>query len=333
MNTRWLDFTATDPTSLTPATHPVRPIDLDLWLGRSFVLGGGHNLASRSSNVILAARYAQTRYLDKPPAELDTGGVHRDVSLLLLSAGLTVRQYHRERYLFRFGVTEDVPIGLLIQVTAGVRKLQLSVNRPYLGVEVARGRYYDGFGYLSASAGFGSFYERGNAVDGMLTAGLDYFTGVAAWKRWRLRQFVGLHATVGIARPTGSVIDLNGEQLHGFSSDLLTGTRRAVLDLRTVLYTPYNLIGFRFAPVLLLGFGTLGSDDDPLFSGRIHSAIAIGLLIRNENLLVNTFQVSAGLFPYVPETGEPGFAFNPLSSFDPEMRDFAFTRPDLVVFQ
>lgn len=315
------------------SSYGLSPATLDLWAGRSFRLGDGTEPGSRNSNFVLAARYAQRRYATRPPAFLDPAGLYRANSLFLVSTGLSIRQYYTERYLFRFGNSEDVPEGLLLSFTTGVEKQELTANRPYLGTEVSRGRNYDDFGYLSADLAFGTFFQRGNMVDGAFTMRLLYFTDLRTLGRWHFRQFFRFNATYGINKPTYVSLDLNGGQLYGFSANGLSGTHKELFRSETVFYAPWSWLGFRIAPVLLAGFGTLGDEGDAVFSGRINPAFSIGLLVRNENLLVNTFEVSLGFYPYLSDSHGAGFRFNSFGSYSAGAWDFAFQEPAVVPFR
>lgn len=328
----WSHYDLTDTEGNILSTYPLDQSSLDTWLGRSFTLGDGRSMGSRSSNFVLAARYAQVRFSGRPPTTVDSIRYYSDNSLFLVSAGLSIRQYYKERYLFRFGNSEDVPEGLLVRVTTGVQKRELTVNAPYLGAEASRGRNYEHFGYLSLGLGYGTFFGRGRAVDGTFRAQVLYFTDLMTMGRWHFRQFARFSATFGYDKPVYSTIDLNGSQLYGFSSSTLTGTHKEVLNSETVFYAPYNLWGFRIAPVLLMGFGTIGGEADPVFSGRIYSAFSLGLLVRNENLLVRTFEVTVGFFPYLPDRGGSGFEFNNFGAFAARASDFTFAAPAVIGF-
>jgi hypothetical protein len=177
---------------------------------------------------------------------------------------------------------------------------------------------------------YGTFWERGNMVDATLRMDVRYFSDLFRVRRWFLRQFVTITA-VNIDRKSASErLDLNGEQLFGFRSALVSGSHRELLKFETVAYSPWQLLGFRFAPVLLAGFGTIGDTGDPLLTGRIHTALGLGILVRNENLLVKTFEVSLSFYPYVPE--EDGWILDAgrYTNFTTRHSDYAFTRPAVV---
>jgi hypothetical protein len=66
-------------------------------------------------------------------------------------------------------------------------------------------------------------------------------------------------------------------------------------------------------------------DKSPLFQ-----AYSIGLLIRNEHLVSSTFQISVGMYPFLPGLDKNTFAFNPITSFTLRVRGFAMGRPEFI---
>ena len=330
---RWDKYKVQAPDGTVTQSYPLSPAALDIWAGRAFRLGDGTEPGSRNSNFVVASRYAQTRYATRPPRSLDPEGVYNDNSLFLISTGLSIRQYYQERYLFRFGNSEDVPEGLLLRFTVGVEKQELTVNRPYLGAEVSRGRHYENFGYFTAYLGYGTFFQTRDVVDGTFNLRLLYFSDLRTWGKWHVRQFFRFNAVYGYNKPSFTTLDLNGSQLYGFRGGELTGSHKELFRSETVFYAPGSFFGFKVAPILLAGFGTLGNEGDPLFSGRINTAFGIGLLVRNENLLVNTFQMTIGFYPFLPDSHDAGFRFNSFNSFGAGAWDFDFQEPGVVPFQ
>ncbi len=326
----WNHTPLLDSTGEELGTLRVNTVNFDTWIGRSFPLSNDGSEPGRSSNIVGGLRYYQTRYPLRPGFETDTLRINGNASTWLASAGLSVRQYYQERYLFRFGVVEDVPEGLLITATSGVRKLEYAEPSAYAGVGISRGRYLKKFGYLSAFAEYGTYWEEGHTADATLHAGFLYFSDLMDLGRWHFRQFVRGDVLSGFGKPVYSSVNLNGDQLYGFSSNVVSGVHKEVLRLETVAYAPYHILGFRFAPVLLFGFGTIGQESDPLFSGRIYNAINLGILVRNENLLVKTFEVSLSFYPFIPEDNGAVLEVGSFNSFALNARTFAFTRPDVV---
>lgn len=326
----WIHIPQLDSTGEEIGTMHLNPVYFDTWIGRSFPIANDGTDPGRSSNIVGGLRYFQTRYASRPSFDLDTLRINSDQSTWLASAGFSVRQYYKERYLYRFGAIEDVPEGMLLTATTGVRKTEGGGPLVYGGVEVSRGRYFSDFGYASLFAGYGTFWEAGETVDATMSAGFLYFSDLVTIGKWHLREFVRGNLMLGFDKPVYNRINLNGDQLYGFSSDLVSGAHKEVFRFETVAYAPYNILGFRFAPVLLYGFGTIGEEGDPLFSGRIYNALTLGILVRNENLLVNTFEVSLSFYPFIPEDNGGVLEVGSFNSFSLKPPDFTFTQPDVV---
>ena len=312
-----------------PQFQRVDPVNWDTWVARSFPLDAGSE-SGRLSSFIVGARLGLLRYDTRPYDPVTSNDIYQNSTLLLFSGGLSQRQYYKERYLFRFGLTEDVPEGFLLKVTTGLRKLERSANMPYIGAEIARGRNYERFGYLTYEFGYGTFIGREGIFDGTLRAGITYFSDLVTFGRWHLRQFVRANTTLGFAKPAYSRLNLNVENMYGFESYSISGTTRTLVNLETVAYAPWDLIGFRIAPVLLMGFGVLGDEGEPYLSGQVLSSFTLGLLVRNERLLMNTFEVSLSFYPFIPETGDPLWRHNAFSNFNTRTRDFNFTSPSMI---
>ncbi len=98
------------------------------------------------------------------------------------------------------------------------------------------------------------------------------------------------------------------------------------------MYTPYKIVGFRFAPVFLMAFGMVDVEQETFFHTQIYQSYATGLLIRNENLLFNSFQITIGAYPYTVG-GQTHFTINPGVSFGLRLYGFAVGAPTPVAYQ
>ena len=92
--------------------------------------------------------------------------------------------------------------------------------------------------------------------------------------------------------------------LDGFNSPTLSGTNRMLLTLQTQSYSPWNLAGFHFGPFLVCSFGMLGDAVSGFSNKRLYSQLGFGVLIKNENLVFNSFQISISFFPSIPGYGQ-----------------------------
>jgi hypothetical protein len=306
--------------------------NLDVWLGRSMNTGTGKRINRRFNNIVATFRYAETQYQHRPSFLIDTNRVNISTALYLSSLGFSLSKFYKDQYIFRFGANEDIPEGIVIQFLYGLQYKEFKSIRYYGGVDVSRGKHFENTGYFSVNATYGSFFNGGETGNATLRLGFIYFTDLLRIKKWYFRQFVYWKYINGVNKPDDEKITLRSDELYGFKSGSLTGNSKIILNLEGVAYAPYNLIGFRFAPLLLLGFGMIETKDVKLFAGHVYQSYAIGLLIRNENLLNSSFQFSFGAYPYLSE-GSRYYQLNPVTSFTVKFRSFAISRPNVVNYE
>ena len=71
--------------------------------------------------------------------------------------------------------------------------------------------------------------------------------------------------------------------------------------VESVIFSPVNFYGFRFAIFGFADAGVLFGLNEPVMKGEFVSVIGLGLRIRNDNLILNTFQIRIGFFPTAPD--------------------------------
>jgi len=304
----------------------------DYWVGNAVQLFKGNTENDRTTNFISAFRFLRSRYLEKPDTAYDPEHYFSDENFYMSSIGISARKYVQDKYIFKFGLTEDVPVGRVYSITGGYQN-RSSGGRFYFGARISSGNYYP-WGYLSFNSEYGTFI-RGSAVEqGVFTIGLNYFTGLAEIGKWKFRQFVKPQLTFGIKRYLFDSLTLNdGYGLDGFNSTSLSGSRRIVLTLQTQSYAPWNFIGFRFGPYVTFSFGKLGDSQAGFSNSRLYSQIGLGLLLKNEHLIINTFQLSIAYYPMIPGQGQNIIKTNSFRSTDFGFRDFEIGKPSVVLFQ
>jgi hypothetical protein len=255
-----------------------------------------------------------------------------DENLYLASIGVSSRRYVRDKYIFKFGITEDVPVGKVFNLTGGYQQ-KSHTERLYLGARVSMGYYYP-WGYLSSNFEFGTFIHASKVEEGVFSAGVNYFTGIIEVGKWKFRQFVKPQFTMGINRFSSDSLTLNKEYgIYGFHTTDLKGSSRLLLTLQTQSYAPWNFIGFRFGPFLNCTLGMLADEVTGFRKSRVYSQIGVGVLIKNESLILNTFQISISFYPQIPGVGQNVFRTNSFSTGDFGFRDFEIGKPAPVVFR
>lgn len=303
----------------------------DYWIGHSWQLFKGQSVDNRTTNLIFSFRYANL-FNTTPGAFVDTSDIYANDRLYLTGIGISQRKYISDKYVRKFGDGEDVPSGKAYGIVTGYR-VRAGETNWYLGMRLSAGNYYN-WGYFSYSMEYGTYTNMKQFNQGVVSVEANYFTGLAEVGGWKFRQFIKPSVTIGIDRLPAEKISINNEAgLKGFSSDELYGVKRFLLRLQTQSYAPWKVIGFRFGPFLVFNAGMLADEGENLLDGRIYTQIGAGLLIKNEYLVLNSFQVSIAFYPLIPGTGTDVFKFNSVRTTDYSLRDFDFSRPDMTPFQ
>ena len=92
-------------------------------------------------------------------------------------------------------------------------------------------------------------------------------------------------------------------------------------------------MGFNFGPFLNISAGMLGDARDGFKNKKVYSLIGFGVLIKNEYLLFNVFQISVSFYPMIPGNGLSVFKMNSFRTSDFGFRDFEIGRPEPAIFQ
>ncbi|GAB3198067.1 hypothetical protein ABID22_000658 [Pontibacter aydingkolensis] len=301
----------------------------DVWLGRSFKFKSYHLGYEPRGRLIVGLRMIDTDY-----SQIPTDNFQNNI-LMLASVGYSVRKYYKDRYLFGFGRTEDIPAGTLVSFTTGYEKGDV-MERRYFAASTSYARYRTETGYFYGSATWGSFLRDDRWEQGVLELETLYFTPLKEWGNWKLRHYVQGRATFGINRNPEELLAINNESgLRGFRSDLLRGSRRVTLNYEANLYTPLSLLGFRLAAVAFTDIAWLstGNKSSP-FKNTPYRGYGIGVRFRNEYLSFSTIQLLISYYPKM-HPNEDFDNFRILESSRPyyDFTDFRFTRPGVANFR
>ena len=304
----------------------------DYWAGKALQLFKGNTEDVLVTNLILAARFLHVRYFEKPSELLDPFHNYSSENFYLITAGISSRKYVQDKYIFKYGVIEDVPVGSVYSLTGGYQ-VKNNAGRLYLSMRVFFGNYNE-WGYLSSNFEYGTFFHASHSEQGILTVGVNYFTGLFEIGKWKFRQFVKPQMTIGINRYSSDSLTLNDSYgLDGFNSPVLSGTNRLLFTLQTQSYAPWNFIGFRFGPYLTYSLGMLSDAITGFRNSKVYSQVGLGVLIKNENLVFNTFQISISFYPLIPGKGQNVLKMNSFKTTDFGFRDFEIGKPAGMIYQ
>ncbi|WP_426490432.1 hypothetical protein [Hymenobacter sp. 102] len=313
--------------------QPLRYNTQDAWLGRALRLKSYDLAYENPGRLIVSARTIRTSFSRKPTPDYESA------NLLLGTVGYSVRRYYKDKYLFGFGRTEDIPTGTLASFTAGYEFNEVT-DRRYLGLRLAYGGYHPQRGYLYLNGEFGSFIRgRGNNwQQGLLNAELLYFTRLYHTGNYQWRHFLWQRNSIGLnRRPGEQPLTINGEWgLRGFQpAGLLTGSSRVTLNYEATMFTPVSFLGFRmaalaFADVAWLNARTLNRTLP--FAEAPYTGFGLGLRFRNEYAALRTFQITFGFYPR-GMTSPNGIRIFENSRAYYDFSDFSFGQPGIVRYQ
>ncbi len=268
----------------------------DYWLARSFLID-----RQTVTRIVLSARYTNNNVLNRPFILPDSYHTLQRYRMYLGSLAFSRQRFYKSNLVYEYGRTEDVPYGSLIKLTVG-REINEFKTRNYASSEISFGKSFRGFGYLQSSAGYGAFINHNRTEQGIVNLNAKYFSNLMPVGRSMVRSFVRLGFTRGFDRNSDEYLsNFNDNGFSGFRNDSIQGRQRITLGLETVIFSPLNIYGFRFAFFGFADASSLSGTNQILAKGTGLSGIGIGLRVRNDNLIFNTFQIRIGFFPDPPQ--------------------------------
>lgn len=302
----------------------------EYWAGRAFSLSGINTDADRTLNLVTTLGYYTTDFSEKPSIDYDSIGFFSNNHTYLMSIGITSRRFVQDKYVFEYDRTEDVAIGKVYSITGGFQDKN-NIRRMYLGTKYSFGNYYN-FGFFGSDFEIGTFFNNGATEQGIIRARAIYFTKLRQVGSWYFRQFIKPEIAFGFNRTpiVKDQFNLSGNNgIVGFNSRVL-GTQKALLYLQTQSYAPGIWYGFRFSPFLNFTFGMIGDENLSLFKGRVYSKIGLGVLVSNDFLVFNQFQLSVAFYPTIPFEGDNIFKTNTFKNDDFILQNFRIEQPEVI---
>ena len=324
----------TDSLTTTQTIESFKINSQDFWLGRSFKIFNGKSENERTSNLIIASRFFRTNYLEKPSASYDIREFFSNEKLYLVGIGIANRKFKQDKFIYNYGVIEDVPTGIVYGFTTGYQQKN-NFHRYYFGGKFSFGRFYK-LGFLSANLEYGTFFKEATSEQNVLSLKFIYFTNLLTAGKWKFRQFLKPEIIIGNKRLDSnfdrlSLNDANG--IKGFNSQTLLGTKKILFTFQTQGYSPWNLWGFRLNPFLSNTMGMLANGGENFKKSKLYTQLGIGFIISNDYLVFNSFQISISFYPRIPGEGTNLFKTNSFNTEDFGFQDFDFSKPTTVPFQ
>jgi hypothetical protein len=305
----------------------------DFWVGKAVQIFKENTINAKTTNLIISGRFLNINFIESPTAAYDTINFYSTEKFILSGIGITTRNFIQDRYIFKNGIVEDVPIGKIFGVTLG-NQYKNNNWRPYLGAQASFGNYHK-WGFLSTNFEIGTFFNKSKTEQTAFSFQANYFTKLTEFGEWKLRQFVKPQVVIGINRANslGDALTINeGYGIQGFNSAVY-GTNKMVLTLQTQAYAPNDVWGFRMNPYFKYSIALLGNSENGIKMTKAYSKIGLGVIINNDYLVFSSFQISLAFYPVIPFKGENIFRTNAFETGDFGLQNFELAKPRTVLYK
>lgn len=308
----------------------------DYWGGQAFRIFKGRTEEKRTTTLVTTLRHRRVDFSESPSAVYDSIDFFSDERLYLMGVGITSRQYREDKYIFNYGIVEDVPIGRALVLTGGWQEKNSS-TRAYLGARASFGRYFP-WGYFSTNFEYGTFLNEftQKAEQSAFSIQANYFTLLMETGKWKFRQFVKARLVLGMNRQPsyGDQLTINDQNgIPGFNASWFYGTSKGVLTFQTQGYSPWNLAGFRLNPYVGCSLGVLSTSGNSLFFSRVYPKLSAGFIVSNDFLVFSTFEVNFSYYPTIPNVGDDIYKTNAFSTDDFGFQNYDLNMPMLVDYR
>ncbi len=273
--------------------------NFDVWAGYNLFLEDilrGDN--SNRERKFLSLRYLNQHFIELPEIfKHQYNYVYNSKEAVLGRLTFFKQDFIKTQYIYGFGVTEDVPYGYNISLTAGWWK-QLDLSRPYAGVNVDY--------YVAKSEGAfaqyylrtGAYFHQNTVQDASILAGFRYFSKLIFTGNVKIRESIRATYTQLFNRITSEPLRIdNPFGLREVGTDSLYGIQRASVQTETTVFTNIRLYKFKLAPFVYADVSALRAEHDPFSQTNIYTGIGGGLRTRNESLIFGTIELKAIWFP------------------------------------
>lgn len=289
------------------------------------------NPDENSEYLVLAARYEHLHYYDRPITRVDTNIRYQHRADFLGSISFVRNNYYQSKYIYGFGITEDIPYGFNLTLTAGYELAEF-FNRPYGGISVSAGNYLKNFGYLYMLAEAGTFVDEHQLKQGLFNFSTHYFSNLFNFtEKYKTRFQFRSYYSIGLNRyPNEKMYVQNINQMSGLDLYKFDGNQQLSINTGMVTYTPWKIYGFQFAMVLFWEASLVGPADRPIYNNQLYSGIGTGILIKNENLVFQTLEIKFTWFPNPAD----GNAFMAKTNSRPrgEFQSFEASKPHIISY-
>jgi hypothetical protein len=269
----------------------------DFWMGYNI---GVKNKTGNRNRHFVAFRTFDQRFTLKPEQENELENpVYNNRVYILGEVSFFNQNFYKTRYIYGFGRTEDVPYGKQFVVLAGWEK-QLGLTRPYVGAEITKTLVRSNGDFHSYSVRVGGFRKDDDFEDVIALASASLFSKPLLYRKFIIRQSVSLNYTTILKQAITPLLEINNDfGVRGFTADSLMASKRLGITTETVVFTPWKLAGFRFAPFVAIDMALAAPKGMDLWKAPAWFGLGGGIRTRNENLVFGTIELRMYYFPKI----------------------------------
>lgn len=270
---------------------------VDTWLGWNFSVRRADDYGKKRIRLVPAVRYVYTDFLNPPRRfleEPDREETWRDSRRYLSQLTLLAVDYHATNLVYSYGETEDIPSGAWVAPVFGAETTELR-DRIYHAIGASWLHFTERQRFFGISADYGGWRDRGHFEDGSLSLRLGGFSALTEQDYGYWRHFFRLDYALGINRRDIEGLRLDAFALRDLDSSDISGDHRLTLDLESLLFTRYSILGFKLATFGYAAGGFVGLEAEPLFDQRFSANFGVGVRLNNPLLAIPTTEARIGL--------------------------------------
>ena len=270
----------------------------DFWVGYNIGVNKEHTNRRRH---FIAIRWFDQRFDQFPAQPEEANNIHYNNRYGVLGQFTFYnKDFYRTRYIFGFGITEDVQYGSEVSLLFGTIRA-LGLERPYYGITTEKIFANSKGDLVGLQLNFSTYSYQGELEDAAFIANLRLFTRLYSLKRVKIREFVNVSYTQKFNSVFPDSLQITGRFGINDLNTALRGTKRYGIQSQTVFFTNWSLLGFRFAGVAYLEMAALANDQQNLLLTKPYYGIGLGIRTRNENLSFGTLEAKVQFYPRTPE--------------------------------
>jgi len=269
----------------------------DAWLGYNF----GVYKQKREGEDNRRRRFVSLRYFDQhfiQPPKLDTFDARYANKRYWLGQFTWYKiNFYRTNYIYGFGRTEDIPVGIVHKFTIGPVQVD-SIHRWYAGWEFDHWLVDKHSNYWNYTVALGANLYKKQWQDNSALLNISWFSRLYESPKFKLRHSANISYSGIYNRHVYEPLYINNEfGLDQFNTDSIRATHRYSAGTETSLYTRWRILGFKIG---FFAFGratVMTPQQTGLWRGGFFPAFGGGIRTRNENLIFGTIECRFTWFP------------------------------------